>query len=217
MLVLALIGCTFTSLYMTQPDEFVLPGVIEGAVVEVIDDGDLLTIRRRALPISNPVRPLIVLLPLLTVTMGVLLLRTRHRIAGASIIVVSVGSAVWAGMSSREVSLVTLDRAAGLISIHIHPMIGRNPAPVLLPFSEVDRVGLALIPTDGPSWVALDLTTQDSVRYSVDVSTAIQPGGMAFSEALRDHVAHAAHIDNIEETHQRWRYGEVGETIPETL
>ncbi len=213
MLLLPFLRC----LYMTQPDEFVLPGRIGGALVEVTDDGNLLTISRRALPLSNSVRPLIVLLPLLTVTMGALLLRDRHRIAGASIIAASVGGAVWAGMSSREVSLVTLDRAAGLIGVHIHPMIGRNPAPVLLPFSEVDRIGLALLPDDGMTWIALDLTTRDRVRYSLDLSATVQEGGMAFSEALRDHVAGAAHIDNIEETHLRWRYGEVGERIMEVL
>lgn len=213
MLLLSLLGC----LYTTQPDEFVLPGRIGGAMVEVADDGNLLTIRRRALPISSPVRPLIVLLPLLTVIMGALLLRTRHRIAGASIIVVSVGIAVWAGRSSREVSLVTLDRTAGLIGIHIHQMLGRNPAPILLPFSEVDRIGLALLPSDGMTWIALELMTRDRARYSLDVSATVQEGGMAFSEALRDHVAGAAHIDAIEETHQRWRYGEVGERIMEVL
>lgn len=208
MLVLTLLGC----LHTTQPDEFVLPGRIGGAMVEVVDDGNHLTIQRRTFPLSNPVRPLIVLIPLLLVGLGVGVMGTR-RVAGASIIVASVGGAVWAGMSLEEVSIVTLDRAAGLIGVHILPMIGPGPEPVLLPFSEVERIGLALIATDGPSWIALDLTTRDSVRYSLDVSSVSQPGGMAFSEALRDHVAHAASIDNIEETHSRWRYGEVGERI----
>lgn len=149
------------------------------------------------------------------VVMGLLLLCT-HRITGISIIVGSVVIGVAAGMSLRDVGVVTLDRAAGVIGIHIEPMIGLKPDPILLPFSEVDRIGLVLFHIDGPAWITLELTTQDGTRYTVDVSSEAQPGGMVFSEALRDHMAHAAHIEHIEPIHQRWRVETPGNSTPKT-
>lgn len=200
-----------------ETEAFVLPGRMDRPWVEVTDDGHLLTISRRPIPILDPILPALhVLAPLMFVGMGIVLKRTR-RVAGISTIAVSVVVGVATAATSKQIGIVTLDRTARVVSIQDHMTIGLRPAPLLLPFSEIEQIGVVLLPVDGPSRIALDLTTTDGTLYSMNLGTDKEPDGVIFAEALRDHMASAARIEQVAETRQRWWWEALGVSTPESL
>ncbi len=87
----------------------------------------------------------------------------------------------------------------------------------MLPFSEIEQIGVVLLPVDGPSQIALDLTTTEGNLYSMNLGTDKEPDGVTFAEALRDHMASAAHIEHVTETRKRWWWEPLGVSTPEWL
>ncbi|MFT5682376.1 MAG: hypothetical protein ACI8RZ_003294 [Myxococcota bacterium] len=209
MLVLSLLlGCGSPSI--EGPAVLDVSEHLEPAWVEIIDDGDVLTIKRRPRPILDPfILCCHVLVPLMLIVCGFGFKETTHAIR-AGFIVMGLVVGVVAGVTSRQIEVLTLDQTAKVISVHYHLTIGPALAAIHLDFSEVERIGVVFLPNDGPSVIALYLMTIDGVHHVMNLSNEQEVGGMAFAEALRDRMASAARITQVDETRVWWWWESLG-------
>lgn len=182
-----------------------LPGQVVREDVSITDDGNVLTIQRHPTPITDGIMfGLVVLLfPGLGLTAG-FSLASENRLLALIIVGFIAATDVWMVWSTRHGEVMTIDRREQVVSIRYRLYIGVELPEVRRTFAEVPRIGVGILPGEGKTWIVLELLEADDTRYWMALGDQREDDAMNVAAGLRDHVADAMGIAQVEPTRRRW-------------
>ncbi|MFT4976359.1 MAG: hypothetical protein ACI8S6_002256 [Myxococcota bacterium] len=199
-----LLGCRSPELPQ-EPIELDLPGRVVREQIEIRHDGDLLSISRVPRPIVDAIASglMALLFPLLGIYGG-WAWRSDGRAMTIFAVASVVGTDVFLIISTRHVQLLTIDRSDQSITYHYRLYIGLELSEVRRPLSEVSRIGVVTIPSEGYVPVELELTEDSGKRRRVRLGDDVEAQAVPYAEAICRYVADFADIEHIDETGWRW-------------